>query len=125
VALVSADLPDFRDMDAGENMAIRFYRTGDPADLAEQLVALLESPSLRQQAAEQNYAAALRMTMPNIVRNYLRWFELKRRRQSLDTSGRWRFSSRWWQHSLRSSLSLLPPPAGSPDRVPPPGMQAP
>src|SRR5882724_672414 len=111
VALVSADLPDFRDMAAAENMAIHFYRTGDPVDLAGQLNALLESPSLRHQAAEQNYAAALRMTMPNIVRNYLRWFELKRRRQTLDVSSRGRFSSRWRQLSLRSSLSLLPPPA--------------
>ena len=121
VPLVSADLPDFRDMAAGENMAISFYKTGDAGDLAQQVIGLLESPLRQRQAAEQNYAAALRMTMPNIVRNYLRWFELQRRRQSLDISRRPRFRSYWRPSSVRSSLSVLPPPAAA-DRAQPPGL---
>jgi len=119
VSLVSADLPDFRDMAAGENMAISFYKTGDAVDLAQQVVSLLESPLRQRQAGEQNFAAALRMTMPNIVRNYLRWFELKRRRQSLDISSRTRFRNYWRPASVRSSLSVLPP-ASAGDRVQPP-----
>jgi glycosyltransferase involved in cell wall biosynthesis len=120
VSLVSADLPDFRDMAVDENMAISFYKTGDKDDLAQQVISLLESPLLRRQTSEQNYAAALRMTMPNIVRNYLRWFELKRRRQSLDISSRSRFRNYWRPASVRSSLSVLPPVAGR-ERVQPPG----
>jgi len=108
VPLVSADLRDFRDMAADENMAIRFYRTGDAEDLAEQLIALLDSPAEQRQAAGQNYAAALRMTMPNVVRNYLRWFELKRRRQMLAASDQNTFLNSWRRRSLRSTLYGLP-----------------
>src|ERR1700687_3506277 len=68
VPIGSADLPDFRDMAAGENMAISFYKTGDAPGLAGRLIALLESPVAQQRAAEQNYTAALRMTMPQVVR---------------------------------------------------------
>src|SRR5258707_2169728 len=66
VPLVSADLPDFRDMSADENMAISVYKTGDAGDLAQQVVALLESPELQRQAAEQKYAEAVRMTITSI-----------------------------------------------------------
>jgi glycosyltransferase involved in cell wall biosynthesis len=109
VPLVSADLLDFRDMAAGENMAISFYKTGDAADLAGQLIALLESPVAQRRAAEQNYTAALRMTMPQVVRHYLRWFELERRKQALGISLRSRFSNPWHQHSFRTALHELPP----------------
>ncbi len=68
--IVSADIADFRDMAADEDMAISFYRTGDPMDLAAQLIGLLESPQDQRSAAEQNYAAAVRMTMPHVVRHY-------------------------------------------------------
>ena len=39
--IVSADIADFRDMAADEDMAISFYKTGDPVDLAAQLIGLL------------------------------------------------------------------------------------
>src|SRR5208337_1368888 len=41
VPLVSAGIADFRAMAENENMAIRFYKTGDAQDLAEQLTAVL------------------------------------------------------------------------------------
>ena len=81
VPIVSADLADFRSMAADEGMAVSFYKTGDAADLAGQLIALLQSPEEQSLAAEQNYTAALRMTMPNVVRQYLRWFELAKHKQ--------------------------------------------
>jgi len=90
VPIVSADLPDFRSMASDENMAIRFYRTGDAGELASQLIAVLESAEEQRRAAEQNYAAALRMTMPNVVRQYLRWFELAKRKQPRGSSMRGR-----------------------------------
>lgn len=110
VPIVSADISDFRDMAANEDMAISFYKTGDPIDLAAQLIGLLESPQDQRRAAEQNYSAAIRMTMPHVVRHYLRWFELGRRKQTLGLPtglpifGRWR-----GRYSLRSSLHGLPP----------------
>jgi glycosyltransferase involved in cell wall biosynthesis len=109
VPIVSADISDFRDMAADEDMAISFYKVGDPVDLAAQLIGLLESPKDQKRVAEQNYAAAIRMTMPNVVRHYLRWFELDRRKRALRSSSstmlhRWRNRS-----SFRSSLHGLPP----------------
>jgi glycosyltransferase involved in cell wall biosynthesis len=108
VPLISADISDFRDMAADENMAIRFYKTGDRNHLAAQLIALLESKEEQRMAAAQNYSAAIRMTMPNVVRHYLRWFELKRRKRTLDSRICGRFLRRWNRGSLRSTLQYLP-----------------
>jgi len=33
--------------------------------------------------AEHNFSAAMRMTMANVVGNYLRWFELKRAKKAI------------------------------------------
>jgi len=107
--IVSADLPDFRDMAGDEDMAVSFYKPGDPVDLAAQLIGLLESPHDQRRAAEQNYAAAVRMTMPNVVRHYLRWFELERRKRSLGSLSDGRFSRLSRRRaSLRAALHGLP-----------------
>ena len=111
VPIVSADLSDFREMAADEDMAISFHKTGNAADLAAQLIALLESTAEQRRAAEQNYSAAIRMTMPHVVRHYLRWFELKRRERSFDVSTRARLLARWRRQSLGSALHGLPPDA--------------
>ena len=84
VPIVCASIPDFRVMAADEEMAIAFYRTGDPVDLADKLVTVLRSPDLQRQMAEQNFLAGVRMTMPAVVRNYLRWFELAQRKKALE-----------------------------------------
>jgi len=108
--IVSADIADFRDMAADEDMAISFYKTGDPVDLAAQLIGLLESPQDQRMAAEQNYSAAVRMTMPNVVRHYLRWFELERRKRILGSTGEHRLALMNRRHvSLRAALHGLPP----------------
>jgi glycosyltransferase involved in cell wall biosynthesis len=109
VPVVSADLRDFRDMANDENMAISFYRTGDATDLANQLIGLLESPERQRRAAEQNYSAAIRMTMPHVVRHYLRWFELERHKRMFALSSRGRLFDRFRRRSFRSALYGLPP----------------
>jgi len=50
---VSADIDDFHEMATSEGMAIRYYKKGDPAELAEQFIALLQSPEVQRQMAEQ------------------------------------------------------------------------
>lgn len=87
VPIVCADIPDFRSMAENEDMSIRFYRVGDPNDLAEQIVAILESPELERQMAEHNFAAGLEITMSSVVRNYLRWFELSKRKVAMGLAG--------------------------------------
>ena len=94
VPIVSARLPDFELMAANENMAIRFYKVGDAAELANQLLAILQSPELEHEMAEQNFAAGLEMTMTSIIQNYLRWFELKKLKRDIASEvgsvARWR-----------------------------------
>ena len=79
--IVCADIPDFRVMASDEEMAISFYKIGDAADLADKLVELLLSAERQREMAEQNFSAAVRMTMPAVVRNYMRWFELAKRKR--------------------------------------------
>ena len=83
VPIVCADLADFRDMAADEDMAISFYAVGNAADLAAKLIAILQSPEQQQRMSEHNFSAAMQMTMSSVVRNYLRWFELKRCKKAI------------------------------------------
>jgi glycosyltransferase involved in cell wall biosynthesis len=84
VPIVCADIADFRDMAADEDMAINFYKVGDAVDLADKLIQILQSPEQQLQMAERNFSAAMGMTMSSVVRNYLRWFELKRCKKATD-----------------------------------------
>ena len=108
VPIVCADIDDFREMAAGENMAIRFYKKGDAAELAEQLVAILQSPDLQRTMSEHNFAAGKEMTMTSVVKSYLRWFELHRYKRAMRKE-----SSIPELQRLRSSD--LRTPGGSPD----------
>ena len=84
-----------------EDMAIRFYKVGDASDLADQLVAILKSPQLQRQMSQHNHLAGTRMTMANVVANYLRWFELHRCKRAIRSIGVLPPRLRRW-HSLRS-----------------------
>lgn len=85
IPIVCADIDDFRAMATEEDMAISFYKIGDAADLAGKLISILESPEQQRQMAEHNYLAGTQMTMATVVRNYLRWFELKQCKRALRT----------------------------------------
>lgn len=86
IPIVCADIADFRAMATEEEMAISFYKTGDASDLANRLVTILESPALQREMSEHNYAAGAQMTIGTVVRNYLRWFELKKFKRESRTS---------------------------------------
>lgn len=83
VPIVCADIPDFRCMAADEDMAISFYQTGSASDLADKLVHILSSAELQRQMSQHNYEAGVQMSMASVVRNYLRWFELRRAKRRL------------------------------------------
>jgi glycosyltransferase involved in cell wall biosynthesis len=108
VPIVSADLPDFRGMAADEDMAIRFYKRGDPQDLADQLVAILESPMLERQMAEHNFTAGIEMTMTSVVNNYLRWFRVNRSKRAIRRGGA-------LPEGLEKGLEFRPDVSESPD----------
>src|SRR5215472_6159402 len=95
VPMISADIPDFRQMAVGEELAIEFYPPGNVQGLADCLTKFLQNPGKQKMMATQNFSAALRMTMPNVVQKYLRHFELQQRVQTLRYVSRVRRLPRW------------------------------
>jgi glycosyltransferase involved in cell wall biosynthesis len=94
VPIVSSDLPQFLDMASDEGMAVEFFRRGDEIDLADKVAGVLTDPEKERAMAEQNFSAAMRMTMPQIIRDYLRAFDVQKRTSTVH-SGRFRRFSRW------------------------------
>src|SRR6202140_1894102 len=95
VPIVCADLPDFRQMADGEDIAIDFYQPGQAQDLAKCLTQFLTDPAKQEAMANLNFASALRMTMPTIVQKYLRHFELEQRAEALRHVTRFRRLPGW------------------------------
>ncbi|MGC1871504.1 MAG: glycosyltransferase [Acidobacteriaceae bacterium] len=108
VPIVCADIPDFREMAADEDMAISFYKTGDATDLADCLTAVLQSDDLLISMAERNFAAGIQMTMESVVQNYLRWFELKKcKKDLLAADALFRRFGAWLRPLFSSSAGML------------------
>jgi len=101
VPILCADLPDFRQMADGEELAMEFYKPGDAEDLASFLIQFLEDPEKQQAMAIQNFSTALRMTMPTIVQKYLRHFELEQRTEALRRVTRIRRMPSWIPNKAR------------------------
>jgi len=108
VPIVCADLTDFRDMAADEDMAISFYQVGSAADLADKLVAILQSPEQQRRMAEHNFSAAMQMTMSSVVRNYLRWFELKRCKKAIGRAPLFPGLRTFWQRYVSPNPGASP-----------------
>src|SRR5712671_4274490 len=95
VPIVCADLPDFRQMADGEELAIEFYQPGNAQDLANCLINFLTNQETQQAMAVQNFSTGLRMTMPTIILKYLRHFELEQRTEALRQITRFRRLPGW------------------------------
>ncbi len=95
VPIVSSDIPDFREMGENEGLAIKFFPVGDKRAMAEQILDLLQSEEEQYEMAEQNFSAALRMTMPQIIRQYLRSFDRHQRARALEAVSRFRRIPAW------------------------------
>ena len=95
VPIISADVPDFREMCENEGLAIKFYPIGEKVELARQIMELLQSEEELRSMAEQNFSAALRMTMPQVIRQYVRAFDRQRRARLLEEVARFRRLPSW------------------------------
>ena len=62
---------------------------------AQQILELLNSAEEQQEMAEQNFSAALRMTMPQIIRQYVRAFDRHQRARALEAVSRFRRIPAW------------------------------
>src|SRR3954464_3047414 len=93
--IVCAGIPDFQEMATDEGLAIQFYETGNIESLAAAMNNLLSDPQKQMAMAEQNFSAALRMTMPQIMRQYLRSFSLHQKQKALAPLTRFRRLPAW------------------------------
>jgi len=95
VPIVASDIPDFHQLADEEGLAIDFVSPADPKAIAEHIVSLLESPERQMEMGLQNVSAALRMSMPEIMRQYLRGFQLQQGLGQLTTASKLRRLPRW------------------------------
>jgi glycosyltransferase involved in cell wall biosynthesis len=95
VPIISAGIADFHEMALDEGLAVGFYETGSAQSLALELQALLSDTEKMRAMSEQNFSAALRMTMPQIIRQYLRSFDLQQRTRALEPISRFRRIPSW------------------------------
>lgn len=95
VPIVASDISDFRELAEEEGIAIDLYQPGNMQSLADHLLHLLQSPGLLAAMAKQNFSAALRMSMPEIIRQYIRSFDLHQRVKVLRAASRFRRMPRW------------------------------
>jgi glycosyltransferase involved in cell wall biosynthesis len=95
VPIVCADINDFREMAHDEDLAVDFYETDDSDSLAATMAKLLNDDARLREMGEQNFYAALRQTMPQIMRKYLRSFDLHQRTQELRPMSRFRKIPSW------------------------------
>src|SRR5215472_5702115 len=95
VPIICSDVPDFREMGDSGNLAIKFYPVGDKAALAHSMIELLNNEQEQHEMAEQNFSAALRMTMPQIIHQYVRAFDRHQRARALEAVSRFRRIPAW------------------------------
>jgi glycosyltransferase involved in cell wall biosynthesis len=95
VPIISADITDFRQMADEEGLAIDFYQPSNTQDLAKHVISLLQSPEQQEEMVAQNFSAALRMTMPQIIHEYIRHFGVERHTKALKSMTRLRRLPRW------------------------------
>jgi glycosyltransferase involved in cell wall biosynthesis len=95
VPIIASDIADCRQLVTEEGLAIEFYELGNHLQLADKLVALLEDPERLTEMALHNCSAALRMSMPEIIRQYVHAFDLQHQLNDLRLVSRARKVPRW------------------------------
>ena len=102
VPIISSDISDCRRLAEEEGLAMDFFPAGDTKQLARHIVDLLQHRDRQVEMALQNMSAALRMSMPEIIREYLRTFELRKEIEDLRAVSLARRLPRWLP--LRNTL---------------------
>ena len=93
--ILASDIEDFRELAEYEFVSMELFTPNDVESLASRLVSLLHSPERLAEMARQNFSAALQMSMPQVIRQYIRSFDVQHRLRMLRTFSKLRNSSRW------------------------------
>lgn len=105
VPVIASDMPDFHELAQHEGIAIRFFKVGAVDSLVEQLLLALSSPDELKQMAWRSYSAGVAMSMPSVVREYIRNFRQRERVTTLQLAARLRRAGQS-QHLNKLSLSV-------------------
>jgi glycosyltransferase involved in cell wall biosynthesis len=81
VPVIASGIQDFRELAEHEGIAMRFFTPGDLQSLVDTLLRALTSPEELVQMAWQSHTAAIAMSMPRVVQDYVHSF---RRQQRID-----------------------------------------
>lgn len=92
--ILAPDIEDFVELARQEMVSMEFFGANDVYSLAEGLRSLLRSPNRLEVMALQNFSAALQMSMPQIIRQYIHSFDMQRRVKMLKGFSRLRRSNR-------------------------------
>jgi glycosyltransferase involved in cell wall biosynthesis len=95
VPVIASGIQDFRDLAEHEGIAMRFFTPGDVDSLVEQMFLALNSPEELQKMAWQSYAAGVAMSMPQVVREYIRNFRQQERVRTLQVAAELRRAGRF------------------------------
>jgi len=90
VPVIASSIQDFREIAEHEGIAMRFFTPGDADSLVEQLLLALNSPDDLKAMAWRSYRAGVSMSMPLVVREYVRAFRQHERINTLQFAARLR-----------------------------------
>ena len=79
VPMIASSIQDFRELAEHEGIDIRFFTPGNAESLAEEMLLALNSPDDLEKMAWRNYSAGVAMSMPQVVRDYIRSFRQQER----------------------------------------------
>jgi glycosyltransferase involved in cell wall biosynthesis len=86
VPVIASGIRDFRELAEHERIAIRFFKPRDTDSLVEQLLYVLNSPDELKKMAWRNYTAGVAMSMPHVVREYIKSFRQQERVKTLQAA---------------------------------------
>ena len=109
--ILAPDIEDLVELAQQEQVSMEFFSANSDESMAEQLVAMFRSPERLQVMAHANFSAALQMSMPQIIREYTRSFDMHQRVRMLKSYSRLRRARngvpgrRWMMRQIERDLS--------------------
>ena len=88
--ILAPDIDDFVELARQEQVSMEFFSANNVDSLATQLVGMFRTPGRLELMAQENFNAALQMSMPQIIREYTRSFDMHERLRMLRNFSRLR-----------------------------------
>ncbi|HZS99927.1 MAG TPA: glycosyltransferase [Terriglobales bacterium] len=109
--ILAPDIEDFVELAQQEQVSMEFFSANSVDSMADQLVAMFRNPERLRVMAQGNFSAALQMSMPQIIREYTRSFDMHQRVRMLKSYSRLRRARngipgrRWMMRQIEKDLS--------------------